>query len=48
MGRVVATVRIVNLFQPEAFIVCDALVDTGSAYMGLPKVWKDRLGKIRT
>lgn len=48
MGRIVANVRITNLFQPEASIVCDALVDTGSAYMVLPSAWKDRLGKIKT
>ena len=48
MGRIVANVRITNLFQVEAVIACDALVDTGSAYMVLPKAWKDRLGTIKT
>ncbi len=48
MGRIVANVRIANLLQAEAVIACDALVDTGSAYMVLPKTWKDRLGTIRT
>ncbi len=46
MGRIVANVRIKNLFEPENIITCDALVDTGAAYMVLPKAWKERLGKI--
>lgn len=46
MGRIVTNVRIKNLFEQEAIITCDALVDTGAAYMVLPKEWKDRLGKI--
>ena len=25
---------------------CDALVDTGSAFMVLPSAWRDRLGKL--
>jgi len=29
-------------------INCDALVDTGAAYMVLPKAWKDRLGNLKT
>lgn len=32
----------------EAIISCDALVDTGAAYMVLPRAWKDKLGKIHT
>lgn len=48
MGRIVANVRIKNLFEPENIIICDALVDTGAAYMVLPKAWKERLGKIDT
>lgn len=46
MGRIVANVRITNLFDQEAIITCDALVDTGAAYMVLPKRWKERIGKI--
>lgn len=46
MGRIVANVRIKNLFEPENVINCDALVDTGAAYMVLPTAWKERLGKI--
>jgi predicted aspartyl protease len=47
MGRIVANVRITNLFEREAIISCDALVDTGAAYMVLPKAWKERMGKIK-
>jgi predicted aspartyl protease len=46
MGRIVANVTIKNLFEPESLIQCDALVDTGASYMTLPKVWKDRIGKL--
>ena len=48
MGRIVSNVRITNLFEREAVITCDALVDTGTAYMVLPKAWKERIGKINT
>jgi predicted aspartyl protease len=46
MGRIVANARIKNLLDPEKTIQCDALVDTGAAYMVLPKAWQDRLGKL--
>jgi len=48
MGRIVSNVRITNLFEQGSIITCDALVDTGAAYMVLPKAWKERLGKIKT
>ncbi len=47
MGRIVAAVRITNLFDPERSLECDALVDTGAAYMVLPRAWKARLGDLR-
>ena len=46
MGRIVAHVRITSLLDSEKSIICDALVDTGAAYMVLPKAWQDRLGKL--
>ena len=46
MGRIVAHVRITSLLEPEKSISCDGLVDTGAAYMVLPKAWQDRLGKL--
>jgi predicted aspartyl protease len=48
MGRILSPVKICNAFDPEKSIHCDALVDTGSAYMVLPSAWKDRLGKLET
>lgn len=48
MGRIVANVKITNLFEKESSISCDALVDTGAAYMVLPVAWKKRIGKIDT
>lgn len=48
MGRIVVNVVIKNLFKPESSINCDALVDTGTGYMVLPKEWKDRLGELNS
>ena len=47
MGRIVANVRIGNLLEPRKKIQCDALVDSGAAYMVLPKAWQKRLGKLK-
>ncbi len=46
MGRIVASVKIENLADPEARIRCDALVDTGASYLVLPSAWRDRLGDL--
>jgi hypothetical protein len=46
MGRIVANVQISNLLETGRKIECDALVDTGSAYMVLPKAWQSRLGML--
>lgn len=48
MGRIVTHVRIRNLLEQDKVISCDALVDTGAAYMVLPKVWRERLGSLTT
>ncbi|MCA1628199.1 MAG: hypothetical protein LC742_09580 [Acidobacteria bacterium] len=47
MGRIVSSVTITNIADPTASLRCDALVDTGSAFMVLPSVWKDRLGELQ-
>jgi len=47
MGRIVANVRISNLLKPDKIIECNALVDSGAAYMVLPKAWQSRLGKLK-
>ena len=46
MGRIVTTVRIANLQDPDKRITCDALVDTGASYMVLPSAWRERLGEL--
>jgi hypothetical protein len=47
MGRIVANVRISNLFDPDKSLDCDALVDTGAAHMVLPKAWQPKLGDLK-
>ncbi|MEW5767985.1 MAG: hypothetical protein AB1797_10245 [bacterium] len=46
MGRIITPVEIKNATNPDYRIVCDALVDTGAAYMVLPTAWKSKLGDI--
>ena len=46
MGRVISSVRISNVTDPESSVLCDALVDTGAALMVLPKAWRPRLGEL--
>jgi hypothetical protein len=46
MGRIVASVKIENLGDPEAKVRCDAPVDTGASYMVLPNARRDRLGEL--
>jgi predicted aspartyl protease len=46
VGRIVASVKIENTREPPASIRCDALVDTGAAYMVLPRAWRERLGEL--
>lgn len=46
MGRIVTNIKIKNLFDPESIVSCDALVDTGVAFLTLPSAWKNKLGKL--
>ena len=46
MGRIVASVKIENVFDDSKGIRCDALVNTGASFMVLPSAWKDRLGDL--
>jgi len=48
MGRIVSSVKIANAADPGKSLRCDALVDTGAAYMVLPSAWKDRLGTLES
>jgi len=46
MGRIVVETSIENVFDPSHTIRCDALVDTGAAYLTLPNAWRDRFGPL--
>ena len=46
MGRIIVEARIENGIDPSCRIHCDALVDTGAAYLTLPKAWQARLGQL--
>lgn len=46
MGRIIASVKIGNLTEPDKRIRCDAMVDTGASHMVLPSAWRDRLGDL--
>lgn len=48
VGRIVSSVKIENVSEPDNSIRCDALVDAGAAHMVLPQAWKDRLGTLET
>jgi hypothetical protein len=46
MGRIMASVVIGNMLEPEKKIRCDTLVDTGASLLMLPSAWRDRLGAL--
>ncbi len=46
MGRITTSVKIDNLYDSQKSIQCEALVDTGAAYMVLPSAWRTRLGDL--
>lgn len=46
MGRIMASVVISNVLEPEKRIHCDTLVDTGASLLALPSAWRDRLGNL--
>jgi hypothetical protein len=48
MGRIVTNIAIKNLRQPETTLTCNALVDTGAAYLVLPAAWRQQLGPLDT
>lgn len=48
MGRIVASVKIDNVFDASKSLRCDALVDTGASHMVLPTAWKERLGQLES
>ena len=48
MGRIAVEAGIENGTDSSFRIRCDALVDTGAAYLTLPNAWRDRLGTLTT
>jgi predicted aspartyl protease len=46
MGRINVETTIENGTDAAFSIRCDALVDTGAAYLTLPNAWRDRLGEL--
>ncbi len=46
MGRIIAQVTVSNAVHLEQQLRFDALVDTGSGLLVLPKAWKERLGEL--
>ena len=46
MGRITVETTIENGTDSTFRIRCDALVDTGAAYLTLPTAWRDRLGPL--
>ncbi|MDX1944995.1 MAG: aspartyl protease family protein [Pirellulaceae bacterium] len=48
MGRLIASVTIVNALDESKRLRCDALVDTGASHMVLPSAWKERLGQLKS
>ena len=46
MGRITASVKVSNAVDASKSLSCDALVDTGSAFLVLPSAWRSRLGKL--
>jgi predicted aspartyl protease len=46
MGRITASVKVSNVGDASQSLRCDALVDTGSAFLVLPSAWRGRLGTL--
>ena len=46
MGRIVTQVKISNFTDATKNIEIDVLVDTGAAYLTLPRAWKEWLGDL--
>ncbi|MBM3326018.1 MAG: hypothetical protein FJY65_03400 [Calditrichaeota bacterium] len=47
MGRIITSITIVNMLEPEHKIRCDALVDTGVSHLVLPSAWRERQGELQ-
>ncbi len=47
MGRIIAQVKVTNLFDEDKSMTCGMFVDTGAGAMILPKAWKERFGEFK-
>lgn len=48
MGRISVQATIGTRDAGDSAIACEALVDTGAAYLTLPTAWRSRLGRLAT
>ncbi len=48
MGRIICQVKVENATNGHEAIEFNALVDTGTSHLTLPKAWKERLGRLNT
>ena len=48
MGRISVQATIGTGDTADSVIACEALVDTGAAYLTLPTAWRSRLGQLTT
>ena len=46
MGRIVASIDIQNVADPDCARKIDVLVDTGASHITLPNAWRDRFGSF--
>ncbi|MGH8551148.1 MAG: hypothetical protein ACRERU_21590 [Methylococcales bacterium] len=46
MGRIIVEITLENAIEPSHSMRCDALVDTGAAYLTLPSAWRERFGTL--
>lgn len=46
MGRIVTQLSLANFANPAQALTISALVDTGAAYITLPRAWRQALGDL--
>ncbi|MGI8669677.1 MAG: aspartyl protease family protein [Aridibacter sp.] len=46
MGIIISEVTVRNVSEKDSRITFDAIVDTGSTFLTLPKTWKSKLGNV--
>jgi len=48
MRPLITPVSVTNPFDEEKALPCDALVDTGAAYLVLPSAWRAEFGMLHS